>query len=83
MSEIVITTLAERPEFRPELKTFSGGWPKFMQQDPVGNALMGRISELFPQHLLVATDGGELVALGRSIPFVFPDEDRTALPAGG
>jgi GNAT superfamily N-acetyltransferase len=83
MSEIVITTLAERPEFRPELKTFSGGWPKFMQQDPVGNALMGRISELFPQHLLVATDVGELVALGRSIPFVFPDEDRTALPAGG
>jgi hypothetical protein len=83
MADIVITTLAERPELRPELKTFADGWPKFMQQDPVGNALMGRISELFPQHLLVATDDGELVAVGRSIPFVFPDEDRTDLPAGG
>ena len=36
MGEIVITSLAERPEYRPELKTFRGGWPKFMQQDPTG-----------------------------------------------
>jgi hypothetical protein len=83
MSEIVITTLAERPELFTEVLEFDGGWPAFMNQDPIGNSLFGRVPELFPDHVLVATEGGELVAQGRSIPFVFPDENRTELPAGG
>jgi hypothetical protein len=83
MSEIAITTLAERPELLQKLQEFSGSWPKFMQQDPIGNSLMGRVPELFPEHCLLAIEDGELVAHGRSIPFVFPDEDRTELPAGG
>ncbi|WP_328324382.1 N-acetyltransferase [Kribbella sp. NBC_00382] len=84
MSEkIVITTLAERPELFDPLAEFKGGWPVFMQQDPVGGALMGRVRELFPEHVLLATEGDELVAIGRSIPFVFPDEDRTELPTSG
>jgi hypothetical protein len=83
VSEIAISTLAERPELLAAIREFSGSWPRFMQQDPIGNSLMGRVPELFPEHCLVATDGGELIAHGRSIPFVFPDEDRTELPAGG
>lgn len=81
--EIVITTLAERPELIGDLREFSGSWPKFMQQDRIGNSLMGRVPELFPEHCLLALEGDVLVAHGRSIPFVFPDEDRAVLPAGG
>jgi GNAT superfamily N-acetyltransferase len=83
MSEIVITTLAERPELLAELHEFDAGWPTFMKHDPIGNSLMGRVPELFPEQCLLAIEDGELVAHGRSIPFVFPDEDRTELPAGG
>jgi hypothetical protein len=64
------------------LEEFSGGWPKFMAQDPVGT-LMGRVPELFPEHTLLAVERDVLVAHGRSIPFVFPDEERTELPASG
>jgi hypothetical protein len=80
---MVITTLAERPELLGALSEFKGGWPTFMRHDPVGGSLMGRVPELFPEHVLLAVDAGELVAHGRSIPFVFPDEDRTELPASG
>jgi hypothetical protein len=81
--EIVITTLAERPELFGKFEEFSAGWPKFMANDPIGGSLMGRVPELFPEHCLMAMEGEVLVAHGRSIPFVFPDEDRTELPAGG
>lgn len=81
--KITITTLAERPELNQKLREFAGSWPKFMQQDPIGTALMGRVPELFPEHVLLALERDELVAHGRSIPFVFPDEDRPELPAGG
>ena len=83
MSEIVITTLAERPEYLDPIREFDGEWPEFMHHDPIGNSLMGRVIELFPDQCLVATEDGKLIAHGRSIPFVFPDEHRTELPAGG
>ncbi|WP_112238901.1 N-acetyltransferase [Kribbella monticola] len=80
---ITITTLAERPELLEDVYAFEGGWPEFMLQDPVAGSLFGRVLEFFPEQCLVATEDGELIAHGRSIPFVFPDEDRTELPAGG
>lgn len=83
MSEIVITTLAERPEYRQPMYDFADTWPAFMHNDPVGNAFMGQVPDAFPDQCLVATEAGELVAHGRSIPFVFPDENRTELPSGG
>lgn len=83
MSEIVITTLAERPEYLERLYEFADGWPAFMHNDPIGNAFMGQVPVHFPDQCVVATEDGDLVAHGRSIPFVFPDENRTALPTGG
>jgi GNAT superfamily N-acetyltransferase len=83
MSEIVITTLAERPEYLEPIYDFTDTWPEFMYHDPIANAFLGRVLVDFPDQCLVATDDDELVAHGRSIPFVFPDENRTELPAGG
>jgi len=83
MSEIVITTLAERPEYLERLYEFADTWPEFMRNDPIANAFMGQVPVRFPDQCVVATEDGELVAHGRSIPFVFPDENRTELPSGG
>jgi len=84
VSGIEITTLAQRPHLADHLYDFSAdAWPEFMFHDRTGNALMGQVPRLFPEQCVVATDDGELVAHGRSIPFVFPDEDRTELPDGG
>jgi GNAT superfamily N-acetyltransferase len=82
-SPIVITTLAERPEYRERMYEFADAWPKFMHNDPIGNAFMGQVPIHFPDQCVVATENGELVSHGRSIPFVFPDENRTELPSGG
>ncbi|TDW22137.1 GNAT family N-acetyltransferase [Kribbella kalugense] len=83
MAPIVISTLAERPEYLERLYEFADTWPKFMFNDPIGNAFMGQVAGRFPDQCVVATEDGEPVAHGRSIPFVFPDENRTELPSGG
>jgi hypothetical protein len=80
---IEITTLAERPELVDHLYDFADVWPEFMRHDPIGNSLLGQVQELFPEQCVAATEDGELVAHGRSIPFVFPDERRTELPDNG
>jgi hypothetical protein len=81
--EIVITTLAERPEYLEHLYDFVDTWPPFMLNDPIANTFMNQVPTHFPDQCVVATENGELVAHGRSIPFVFPDENRTDLPAAG
>jgi len=83
MSSIEITTLAERPELADRIYDIWNVWPEFMLHDPIANSLMGRVQHLFQEQCVVATEDGELIAHGRSIPFVFPDEDRSELPDGG
>lgn len=83
MSELVVTTLEERPEMLDRVYELVDVWPKFMTRDPVANALFDRIAVTFPAFSLVATEGDRVVARGRSIPFRFPTEDRPELPAGG
>jgi GNAT superfamily N-acetyltransferase len=82
--DVVITTLAERPELGDSLWRMPDRWPEFMRQDPVGRACVGRLGDTFPEFTLVATDdGGELVARGHSVPFALGVPDRGALPATG
>ena len=83
MSEIEITTLAERPEVTTYLGDFWNVWPQFMLQDLIADALIGQVATEFADQCLIATEDGELVAHSRSIPFAFPLEDRTELPSRG
>lgn len=83
MSEIVITTLAERPEITSVLGNFWKVWPRFMLEDLIGDALIAQVAQEFGDQCLVATEDGELVAHARSLPFAFPTEDRTELPSRG
>jgi GNAT superfamily N-acetyltransferase len=83
MSEIVITTLAERPELLEHLYDLADSWPEFMKHDPVANSLLGQFPPTFPEYAVVATLDGEVIARGLSVPFAFPTERRTELPDDG
>jgi GNAT superfamily N-acetyltransferase len=83
MSDLVITTLAERPELLGRLYDPEDGWPEFMKHDPVANSLLSEIPGTFPACCVVATLDGEVIARGLSVPFVFPTERRPELPDDG
>ncbi|TDP91818.1 N-acetyltransferase [Labedaea rhizosphaerae] len=83
MSDVEITTLAARPALAEQFSRLDGIWPEFVTHDRVGDTLFGMVSAEFPEQTVVATAGEDLVAVGRSVPFVFPDEHRTELPDGG
>ena len=81
--DVVITTLAERPQLATSL-WFADTWPEFILNDLVGRSHFGQISEVFPEFTLVATDpDGVVVARGHSVPFALHQEGRGELPAGG
>ncbi|MCP2338252.1 N-acetyltransferase [Actinomadura rupiterrae] len=74
-----ITTLAERPGLEHALLELSGEWPGFTGHEPVTQSRWAEIPQVFPEFVLVATEGRELVARGFSVPF----RSRGALPGTG
>ncbi|MFC4907964.1 GNAT family N-acetyltransferase [Actinomadura gamaensis] len=74
-----ITTLAERPELEPALLELSGEWPGFTGYEAITQSRWAEIPRSFPEFVLVATEGGELVARAFSVPF----RSRGALPGTG
>jgi hypothetical protein len=84
MTELTITTLAERPELIERVYDVENTWPAFMAGDAVANALFWRVAEDYPAYCVMATDpGGTPVARGRSIPLRLGGPDREELPDGG
>ncbi|MFG2818452.1 N-acetyltransferase [Kitasatospora sp. NPDC048365] len=85
MNALTVTTLADRPHLTPALWQMPDSWQPFMLQDPVAGAHLGRVPELFPEFVLVATDAdGELVGRGLSVPFHQANPKRAAgLPDRG
>jgi GNAT superfamily N-acetyltransferase len=84
MTNVAITTLAERPDYVDRIYDFENPWPEFMLQDKVADALLGQVREAFAAHCVVATDGdGSVVARGLSIPFCADDPGRELYPDGG
>ncbi|HEY0951462.1 hypothetical protein [Nocardioides sp.] len=46
-------------------------WPEFMRHDPIGGLFYNNVETRFAEFVLVAQDdGGEVVAMVYSIPFV-------------
>jgi GNAT superfamily N-acetyltransferase len=84
MSDLTITTLAERPELIERVYDVEDTWPAFMGGDALGNALFHRVAADFPHYCVMAVDeDGTPVARGRSIPFGFGGPHREELPDGG
>ncbi|MFC5186259.1 N-acetyltransferase [Actinomadura harenae] len=74
-----ITTLADRPELEHALLELSGEWPGFTGHEPVTQTRRPEIPRVFPEFVIVATEGRELVARGFSVPF----RSRGPLPGTG
>ncbi|MCB5182679.1 N-acetyltransferase [Streptomyces antimicrobicus] len=83
MTEIEITTVAERPELAARLWDMEDLWPEFAGYDSVGRLLYPRMVTELPEYVLVATDGDEVVARAFSVPFALHAEGRGELPARG
>src|SRR5688572_4383533 len=84
MPDLVVSTLAERPELTSAMFDMPDTWPRFMLQDEVANAYFWQVPSSFPQHCVVATEGGEIVARGFSAPFRLHGGERGGLlPSGG
>lgn len=82
MSDLIISTLVERPQLLDRLYDVAEEWPEFMDHDRVANALFYQVAKLFPSFTIVATtQDGALVGRGRSVPFSL--HGRGALPDGG
>ncbi|WP_188190998.1 N-acetyltransferase [Nonomuraea sp. SYSU D8015] len=80
---IQITTLAERPEFTPELWSMDHTWPEFMLHDPIADLFYAIAETTYAEHVLVADDDadpGRLVARGCMIPYW---SDEAELPDDG
>ena len=81
--DLIVTTLADRPDLAPLLEDFDSPWPEFMTHDPSSGLYYGDAAEHHAEYVLIAVDRAapeRPVAKGYSAPFSW-DEDE--LPAGG
>jgi GNAT superfamily N-acetyltransferase len=85
--DLIVSTLAERPDLEPKLWELDDEWPTFMLHDRVADLYFDDVDTAFPEFVLLAWDAdepGRLVARGFSVPFAFgADVGRERLPAGG
>ncbi|MFC5072493.1 N-acetyltransferase [Kitasatospora cinereorecta] len=82
--DLMITTLAARPELARAMDEMPDTWPEFILEDLVGWANFPRIAVEFPEYVLVATDpDGVVVARAYSVPFALEAAGRGRLPGGG
>jgi len=83
--DLLIATVAQRPELAPSLREFNA-WPTFMLQDPIGSLYYADPVAAYPEFVLVAVDPAEpdrLVAKGYSVPFAWDDDPAISLPDEG
>ncbi|RLK60677.1 N-acetyltransferase [Actinokineospora cianjurensis] len=81
--DLVIVSLAERPDLAPLLEEFPDSWPEFMHHDPASGMYYGVAGLHYPEHVLMAFDRDHperLVAKGYSVPFRWTED---VLPPGG
>jgi hypothetical protein len=84
MDDLVITTLAERPELIDRVYDMEDSWPDFYFGEALSNALLHRVAGDFPEYCAMATTSdGTPVARAHCVPFQFGTERRTELPDRG
>lgn len=84
LSDVVISTYAERPEYIDGAYVMPDTWPDFMRHDEVAAALLLPVIETFPHLNVVATLEGVQVARGMAVPLALRTGRRKGeLPAAG
>jgi GNAT superfamily N-acetyltransferase len=77
--DVLITSLADRPDLSALLDDFADSWPEFMYHDAVSALLYEELAAAYPQHCLLAVAGSAPVARAYTVPFSW---DRPDLPGG-
>lgn len=70
--DLVLKTLAERPDLAPLAEDFPGGWPEFMNHDPVSGLYYSVADTVWAEHVIIAYDRdapGRAVAKAYTVPF--------------
>jgi GNAT superfamily N-acetyltransferase len=83
--DLLVASVAERPDLAHLLDGFPQGWPEFMYQDPVAPLYYAVAVAAYPAFCLVAVDRQapeRALAKAHSVPFAWPDDPAERLPAG-
>jgi GNAT superfamily N-acetyltransferase len=81
--DLVVATVAQRPDLAPLLKDFPDVWPEFMLHDPVAPLYYDVAESQYPEFVLIAVDQTapeRAVARAYSVPFSW---SAAQLPCGG
>lgn len=81
--DVEIVTLAARRDLVKALFEFPAAWPRFMYEDPVSNLYYNDVDAAYPEFVMLALDGGQVVARSFSVPFRWSGGTVEDLPAGG
>lgn len=85
--DLVIASLADRPDLADKLWDFDGLWPVFMEQDPISNLFYTRADTDYAAFVMVAYDPSNPdrpVARSCSVPFAMGESvGRPTLPDDG
>jgi len=85
-SELIVASLAQRPELAAVFDDFPGSWPEFMYHDPITEVLYDDLIRAHPESNLIAIDPADPSApLARAcvFPFNWPGNPDDGLPPGG
>jgi hypothetical protein len=78
-----IVALAEEPELAERVYDFPSVWPTFMTKDPISDLYYADVVAAFPEYVMLAVDGDDVVARSFTAPFAWDGDPDTDLPAGG
>jgi GNAT superfamily N-acetyltransferase len=83
--DLVVASIAERPDLTPMLDRFPDAWPEFMYHDPISSLYYDFVVSDYPEYCLVAVDPvtGEPVAKACTVPFSRPGGAGADLPPDG
>jgi GNAT superfamily N-acetyltransferase len=84
--DLLVATLAQRPDLAPLLDLFPGAWPPFMYHDRVSALYYDDYVRQYSEFCVVAIDRNtpdRAVAKALSVPFTWEADPRADLPRGG
>jgi len=84
--DLLIASLADRPDLPSAYARGEDLWPEFMYQDPVGELYFADNHQAFPEFVVVAVDPAEpdrLAARALSVPFTWEGDPDADLPVDG
>jgi GNAT superfamily N-acetyltransferase len=84
--DLLITSLAERPDLAPVFDHFPDSWPEFMYHDHISAEIFDEMVRWHPESNLIAidpADEGVPVARACAFPFSWTGDPDHGLPQGG